>query len=114
MDCALGFAFGRALGWNLGRKRVAESPCQRSARSQRRAEILRSRFVFVLRWLRSRTHPTTVCIEWSELLVWLGAEPLVVLLRPFRVARAEASDRGGPQLTLLWAPQASAANVKHK
>ena len=29
------------------------------------------------------------------------------LLRPFRVARAEASDRGGPQLTLLWAPQAS-------
>ncbi len=24
-----------------------------------------------------------------------------------RVARAEASDRGGPQLTLLWAPQAS-------
>ena len=30
-----------------------------------------------------------------------------VLLRPFRVARAEASRRGGPQLTLLWAPQAS-------
>ena len=30
-----------------------------------------------------------------------------VLLRPFRVARAEASRSGGPQLTLLWAPQAS-------
>ncbi len=36
------------------------------------------------------------------------------LLRPFRVARAEASRRGGPQLTLQWAPQASAANVKQK
>ena len=42
-------------------------------------------------------------VGWA--LLW--AELLAVFLRPFRVARAEASDHGGPQLTLLWAPQAS-------
>ncbi len=32
---SMGLGWGGGLGWNLGRKRVAESPCQRSARSPR-------------------------------------------------------------------------------
>ena len=55
---------GRAFAKLWGRERIAKFPCQRSARSprMRRAEILRSHSVFVLRWLRLKTH----FAEWGD------------------------------------------------
>ena len=52
----MGGELGCTLGQALSRERIAKSPCQRSARSprMRRAEILRCRSVFALRWLRPK------------------------------------------------------------
>ena len=74
--------------------------------------------VFPLRWAellrlfepRSSPPPHAAGCNSSELVaLTAGGEQLkrnewVVLLRPFRVARAAASGRGGPQLTLLLGP----------